>query len=120
MTNNWYSRYAGGCVMVMTRDGGQVQFRGTGFLVSTLGYILTAAHIISPDSDLVVSTVDASSTAFKPITQSNVSAIEVQLVQFDAVHDIALLKTTQDLAASAPIRLFVEAEQLPIGSPVAF
>ncbi len=99
------AKYAGGCMMLMRREGYDVHFLGTAFFVHHEGYLLTAAHNFNPDDQLVA--VPAEDTGdFMPMTLERVDPIPVQPVQVDPDRDAALLKLEPEMEIGVPGRIF--------------
>lgn len=111
-------RFAGGVFMLAKKNNQNVEFLGTGFLVSNLGYLLTCSHIINPLDSIVAITV-GSINSFNPMTLDRVNFFELQLVQNDAINDVALLKFKNDIQPIVSPNIFGNPENVECGSSVA-
>ena len=95
MLQDIYYQYKGAAMMLFRREGDEVVFRGTAFLVHTDGYLLTAAHLITGRAELMVLPAEESS-GFVPVATESVAPIAVEVRQIDRKRDIALLKFMED------------------------
>ncbi|TRX72580.1 serine protease [Carboxylicivirga sp. M1479] len=111
-------RFAGAVFMLAKKTETNVEFLGTGFLVSRQGHIMTCSHIINPIDSIVAIKVGDGQT-FNPMTLTRVNFYEVTLVQNDAQHDVALLKLKSDIGAQVPDDIFGDTDQIECGSSVA-
>lgn len=94
-------RFQGSCMMVMKRNGGEVAFLGSAFLVHPEGYLLTAARNVVESDHLVVVPPDASEV-FVPVTREEVAPVPVEVVSSDPTRDVALLKLKPELEINMP------------------
>ena len=104
--------------MLMRREGKQVAYLGTAFVVHRDGYMLTAASLIadgSETSELVVAPADLSQV-FAPITIEAVAPLKVVVVQMDREHGIALLRFDPQLQVEVPDRIIGNPEMYFDGS----
>ncbi len=111
------AKYAGGCMMLMRREGGDVHFLGTAFFVHRRGYLLSAAHTMNPDDRLVVVPAEESD-GFMPMTLERVDPIPVKVAQTDAERDVALLKLEPDIEVGVPGRIFGNPADMEKGTTV--
>lgn len=111
-------KYSLGVFMLAKKTETNVEFLGTGFLVSNKGYILTCSHIINPlDSIVAISTGGVNS--FNLMTFSRVNTFDLILVQNDSIHDVALLKFTANVGAMVPTNIFGDTNKVECGSSIA-
>ncbi|EIA08637.1 serine protease [Flavobacterium frigoris] len=111
-------RFSGGVFMLAKKNTQNVEFIGTGFLVSDLGYLLTCSHIINPLDSIVAISIENTNT-FNPMTLSKVNFFELQLVQNDAINDVALLKFKNDIQPIVSKNIFGNSENVECGSSIA-
>ncbi len=107
-------KFRGSCMMLMRREGKQVVYLGTAFVVHRDGYLLTAARLIgdgTETSELVVAPADLEHT-FAPITIETVAPLPVVVAQIDRQRDVALLRFDPPLEVVVPDRI--------IGNPTAY
>ena len=94
--------------MLMRQSGEEVEFLASAFIFHDAGYLLTVAHATAPDEELIVASPEHSAgesggtAPFMPATLEHVAPLPVSVVQYDADHDVALLKFKVDLSLSAP------------------
>ncbi len=110
-------RFQGSCTMIMRREGEEVTFLGSGFLVHSEGYLLTTARTVAQDTNLVV-VPPALDELFPPVTQDKVAPVPAEVVARDAARDVALLKLTPDLDINMPGEILGSSEADPQGSTV--
>ncbi len=110
--------FSGAVLMLAKKSGQELDFLGTGFLISDLGYLLTCSHIINP-LDSIVGIQVGSVNSFSPMTLKKVNFFELQLVQNDAINDVALLKFKSDIQVILPQNSFGNSEDVECGSSVA-
>jgi S1-C subfamily serine protease len=111
-------QYSGGVVMLAKKNDNDVSFLGTGFLVSEKGYLLTCSHIINP-LDSIVALHVGNINSFNPMTVSQVSFNELELVQNDPISDVALLKFKINPGAVVPKNIFGDTQKIECGSNIA-
>jgi len=111
-------KYSGAVVMLTRRTETNVEFLGTGFVCSSDGYILTCSHIINPVHPIVAINVGGNND-FNPMTLSQVNFNEVELVQNDAIHDVALLKFKGNIDVQIPSNIFGDTDDIECGSSIA-
>lgn len=111
-------RFSGGVFMLAKKNVQNVEFLGTGFLVSNLGYLLTCSHIINPLDSIVAISV-GSENYFNPMTLDKVNFFDLQLVQNDAINDVALLKFKNNIQPIVSQNIFGNSENVQCGSSVA-
>jgi serine protease Do len=109
---------SGGVFMLAKKTSNNVEFLGTGFLVSENGYLLTCSHIINPIDEIVAIKV-GELNKFNPMTLERVNTFELTLVQNDAINDVALLKFNVDIGAQVPHNIFGNTEKIECGSNIA-
>ena len=94
-------RFQGSCMMVMRRNGDEVTFLGSAFLVHPDGYLLTAARNVVEGDHLGVVPPDASEL-FVPVTREEVAPVPVEVVASDTARDVALLRLKPELEINMP------------------
>jgi S1-C subfamily serine protease len=110
--------YAGGIIMVLTRNGENVNFCGTGFICHDAGYFLTCAHIIDLTAELCIC-VPPPIDQFSSRTLTRVDTLPAMVAQFDALGDVALLKLTGPGVVSTSKNWMGRGESVDIGASVA-
>lgn len=110
-------KYAGGTVLLAKRDDANSVFHpiGSAFLCYRGGYLLTAAHVFSIGTPLCV-VVFAESGGFQPLTVGEAQVAPVEIRQYDAINDVALLKVVSGLASSVPEGIFGSDESVELGA----
>jgi serine protease Do len=101
MLKDVYARYAGGTMMLLRREGEEVAFLGTAFLVHPEGYLITVAHILYSHEDLMVAPRDFG-LEFGPMLSETVAPYRAEVVQVDKDHDLALLRFHRDFEIVMP------------------
>jgi serine protease Do len=119
MLQHVYQRFRGGCMMLFNREGDEMAFLGTAFLVHEAGYLLTAAHLVQQQRELFVEPFTLSAQEFVPLDLETVQPIGVSVAHADHARDIALLKIGEDLDISVPDHILGRAEDVQIGSNLA-
>lgn len=113
-------QHAGGCVMVARRVGEKtIDLIGTGFLCHGKGYVLTAAHIFSL-TDRIGFVPPAPIHQFNPSQLTNFSFIEATVAQYDAAHDVALLKISESTTVKVPPNLLGTDDLAQVGASVCY
>ncbi len=100
-------KFRASCMMLMRREGRQVVYLGTAFVVHRDGYLLTVASLIPEqvgEGELVVAP-PALEQAFQPITQETVAPLRVVVAQIDRENDVALLRFDPPLEVVVPDRI---------------
>lgn len=119
MLQDIHLRYRSGCMsLYYTDEQEQLVFLGTAFVVHHDGYLLTAAHAVSVNKNLMVVPVPQDED-FLPTISSSFRAIPVDVVQVDKEHDIALLKFSIDVGMNIPDHLIGTPETVITGMGVA-
>lgn len=117
MLGTVFQKFSGGCMMVFLRDGEDVRFLGTAFLVHGEGYLLTVSHTLPQQGQLIVVPA-AQGNDFIPISQETVTSIPVAVVRRDLDRDIALLKMEQRIDMQMPDHFIGTAESTLVGNQV--
>lgn len=99
-------------------DQNQLVFLGTAFVIHPDGYLLTAAHAVSMQKNLMVVPV-APEEDFLPMISASFRAIPVNVAQTDIERDIALLQFTDDVAMNMPDHVLGAPESIDMGTGVA-
>ncbi len=118
MLQDIYFQYKNACMMLFRREGDAVSFRGSAFLVHPEGYLLTAAHLITGQLDLMVVPVDEE-TGFAAVYAETVTPINIEIRQIDRKRDLALLKFTEEIEITMPDHVIGTPEDVPVGNSVA-
>ena len=104
--------------MLAKKTETNVEFLGTGFLVTGKGYLLTCSHIVNP-LDPVVAIKVGDLNSFNPMTLTKVKFFELTLVQNDPVNDVALFKFKADIGAQVPENIFGDTSKVECGASIA-
>ncbi len=118
MFRDVYARFRGGCMKLFRREGEEVAFIGTAFLVHPDGYLLTTAHILYSTEKLMVAP-DMNVDAFSPMSTDTVVPLSAEVVSIDRDRDLALLKFKQDIGINMPDHLIGAPAEVPVGSGAA-
>ncbi len=118
MLQDIYFQYKKACMMLFRREGREVVFRGTAFLVHPDGYLLTAAHLITGEHELMVVPIEEES-GFTIVHIETVTPIGVAVARTDPDRDLALLRFTQEIHISMPDHVMGIPEAVPVGNTVA-
>ena len=119
MLQHVYQRYRGGCMMLFSKMDEEASFLGTAFLVHTEGYLLTAAHLLHGQEDLLVEPFTMSAVEFVPLSLETIRPVGASVVESDADRDIALLKIRDELDIAAPDHILGRSRDVQIGSNLA-
>ncbi len=117
MAQDIFTRFRGGCMMLLRKDGDTVVFLGTAFLAHPDGFLLTTAHNIQGREHLLVAPQETS-TAFEPTTTETVTSCDVDLIAIDETHDLALLKLRHEFDITCPDHMIGVPDETPPGSGV--
>ncbi|MFP4476179.1 MAG: serine protease [Desulfatibacillaceae bacterium] len=118
MLQNIHYQYRNACMMLFQREAELVGFQGTAFLIHGDGYLLTAAHLITANQQLMVAPVEEVS-GFTPIHTDTVAPIEVEVARIDWQRDLALLRFIQEIDVTMPDHVMGVPEDIPVGASVA-
>jgi serine protease Do len=105
-------------MMLFRREGDHVAFRGSAFLVHPDGYLLTAAHLITGQYELMVVPMEETA-GFCQAHIDTVTPMGVEIRQIDRKRDLALLKFTQEIEIAMPDHIMGTPEEVPVGNMVA-
>jgi len=106
-------------MILKVRDGKQVDFVGSGFLCHSKGYVLTCAHLFSLGEKIAISASDPINN-WNSITKTQVQAINAQIVQYNSLNDVALLKLDGLVQVNVPRGVFGSADSSIVGSSVVY
>ncbi|MFW5488917.1 MAG: S1 family peptidase [Desulfovibrio sp.] len=113
------TRYKNACMSLYKMDEKeQLIFLGTAFLVNPAGYLLTVAHALTRQDNLLVVPIPANDD-FLPVSSSSFRAIPVRVAQIDLERDIALLAIEEDVEINMPDHVIGMPETTERGSSVA-
>ncbi|MFW6334512.1 MAG: S1 family peptidase [Desulfosalsimonas sp.] len=118
MLQDIYFQYKGATLMLFNREGEEVAFRGTAFLIHPEGYLLTAAQLITGLTDLMVVPM-VESSGFTPVRDETVAPMEVEIRQVDRWRDIALLKFSNETEVSMPAHVMGAPDEIAVGNTTA-
>ncbi|MDP0502015.1 MAG: serine protease [Verrucomicrobiota bacterium JB022] len=110
-------RYENGCMMLMKRSQDSVLFLGTAFIVHSEGYLLTAAHYLKPDDELVLVS-PAQAGGYTPLSMEVVTPYPVRLIDMDRARNLALLKLDFEEPVAAPQDIIGNADETNEGTYV--
>lgn len=113
-------QHSGGCLMIVRhKNDGGVEFIGSGFLCHSGGYVLTCAHSINLTDKLAVIPPQPIND-FNQLTLERVNVINVNVAQYNAENDVALLKITEQQPIVVPENIFGSDEHVMVGASVAY
>jgi len=118
MLQDIYFQYKNACMMLFRREGEEVTYRGSAFLVHPEGYLLTAAHLITGKLELMAVPLEESAD-FVEVHTETVTPIGLEIRQIDRERDLALLKFTEEIDITMPDHVMGIPEEVPIGNSVA-
>jgi len=114
------SQHGGSCVMIVRKKvDGEAEFVGSGFLCHSKGYVLTCAHLINLTYKLAM-VLPQPINDFNPLTLERVNFFDVNVAQYDAENDVALLKISNTLSISGPDNILGDDHQVMVGSSAAY
>lgn len=115
-------KYLGATVMLvrLNRQAGRVDGIGSAFLCHDSGYLLTCAHTFRLTDELGVVEPEIRADGFMPMQTSSASVAEVKVAQYDAEHDVALLKLSGSNYIPPFSQIFMAEEEVEIGASVAY
>jgi serine protease Do len=114
------AQHGNGCLMIVRKTiDGTAEFVGSGFLCHSKGYVLTCAHSINLTDNLAIVPPHPIND-FNPLTFERLQLIDVNVAQFDAANDVALLKTSSPQSITVPDNIFGDDHQIMVGSSVAY
>lgn len=118
MLQDVHFQYKKGCMMLFRREGGEVTFLGSAFLVHPEGYLLTASHLLKADQELMVVPIEEAD-GFEAVHIDTVTPIGVEVRRLDSNRDLALLRFTQEIEVSMPDHVMGIPQDVPVGNSVA-
>jgi serine protease Do len=116
MYKNTAMKFSSGCFLLVRKKGNSVFFLGTAFLIHEEGYLLTAAHLLENNKDNLMVVKPLEPDGFTQVSFDTVSAIEVEAIEIDSVHNAALLKFRTKFNIETPDHLAGSAESTIIGT----
>ncbi|MBP1119862.1 serine protease [Pseudomonas sp. PvP028] len=112
-----------GCVMIATYGKPNFTLLGSGFLCSDKGYFLTCAHTLDITKPLYITT-PPDPNSFPTIQGNKFPFTEVDVVQYDPLNDIALLKLklapSTIVACPPPSVIFGDERSIDIGTTICY
>lgn len=117
MLQDIFTRYRGGCMMLLRREGDSVVFLGTAFLVHPDGYLLTVAQSVQDQDNLMVAQRDFG-LEFAPMVTDTISTYDAAVCQVDEARDLALLKFENDVEIALPDHIIGMSHAIVPGSHV--
>lgn len=118
MIQDIYTRFRGGCMMLMREEQDNAIFMGTAFLVHPEGYVLTAAHLLSNYRENLYVTPRDYGNAFAPMQTDAVTPLPAEVRQVDADRDLALLHIPVTTEITMPDHVIGVPETLNPGAAV--
>lgn len=118
MLQDVHVQFRHGCMMLFHREGRELAFTGTAFLISEKGYLLTAAHLLYAQDNLMVCT-EGSLEDFGETGRERVESMPVDVVTLDRDRDVALLKIVDPPPITVPQHLLSPPDETMIGGTVA-
>ncbi|MET3627188.1 serine protease [Burkholderia sp. 572] len=109
-----------GMLMRLDRQKHAALGLGSAFICHRAGYILTCAHSFNLTDSLGIYFPFGPQNAFVPLSQRAMNLLDVEVKQFDATRDLALLKVKANLDITMPDDIFLEEDHLLIGASVAY
>lgn len=119
MYRNLSNRWADATVMVLKKKEDSVQFLGSGFLCHSNGYILTCAHLFSLSENIVMASSGPINN-WNEMTKEKVHTNDLQVVQYDPINDVALLKILSNFQVSIPKGIYGSADLSLVGSSIIY
>lgn len=104
------------CAMVMKPNGNSVDFLGTAFAIHEAGYLVTAAHVIKDQEQILIS--PSTDVTGYQATSQKLRCIGASVVQVDESNDLALLKFDEPINLKLPPDLFGDTDKLVPGTPI--
>lgn len=121
MFRNITKHHAGGCAMLARVCGEKtIEILGTAFLCHPKGYVLTAAHTFNL-TDKIGFIPPLPVNEFNPSQLSNnITFVQLNVAQYDAVSDVALLKIAEPVAAGVINDLLGSDDLAPVGASACY
>ncbi|MEE4225623.1 S1 family peptidase [Pseudomonas viridiflava] len=92
----------GSCAMIATQGTPNFKLLGTGFICSNMGHFLTCAHLLDLNKPVFIG-VPPDANTFPKMLGNTFDFVQAQVVQFDPVNDVAILKIdSSDAVISCP------------------
>ncbi|HET7395574.1 MAG TPA: serine protease [Gammaproteobacteria bacterium] len=111
-----FRKFAPLCAMVMKPNGESVEFLGTAFAVHKDGYLVTAAHVVKGQEQIVISPT-TNVTGYQT-TSNKLRALAASVVQLDEANDLALLELKQPMQLQLPANLLGDADAISPGTKI--
>jgi serine protease Do len=106
-------------MMLLKKEGDEVSFMGTVFLVHGAGYLITAAHILYSRDNLMVAPWEYYDL-FAPMEEKTVTPYPVDVVIENGERDLALLKFQDKIQITAPDHIVGSPAETAVGSTTAY
>lgn len=114
------NKYGSGCLMILREaDKESYQFACSGFVCHAQGYILTCAHSLNL-TDRFVALPPQPIEEFNQLTLKKIHPINVKIVQYDPINDVALLKVVDLVQVSFHDIIFENEHISQVGSSVGY
>ena len=111
-------KFSSGSFLLVKKNEDSVVFLGTAFLVHEEGYLLTAAHLLGDGTEELLVAPAKDPDDFSALSLDSVSAMLVEPVKVDRVHNTALLKLVRTFHIEAPDRLLGSIDNVVIGDSI--
>ncbi|WP_022850934.1 S1 family peptidase [Limisalsivibrio acetivorans] len=118
MLTDTFLRYKNGCLKLFVKEGDTISFVGTGFIVHEKGYLVTVAHILYSQQNLVAVAEDTGD-GFVPVVSQENYPMPVNVVDMDYDRDIALLKFDTDVNIEMPDHMIGTPDDTVVGNLVS-
>lgn len=120
MLQDVYLRYRNGCMKLFSIDEkDRLEFLGSAFLVHSKGYLLTAAHVLTRQENLMVVPVPMDEEEFTPVSSDELQALPVHVARYNKERDVALLAFSEPLEITMPDHVIGTPETVLVGQMVA-
>jgi len=120
MLQDIYLRYRNGCMKLFHMDEQErLVFLGSAFLIHEKGYLLTAAHLLQNQDNLMAVPVPVDEVDFSPVSSDELQALPVYVTRYNKERDVALLAFRDPLEITMPDHVVGTPENVLVGQGVA-
>ncbi|WP_081071527.1 S1 family peptidase [Burkholderia cepacia] len=114
------STHANGVLLLLRVNASNTSVEGIGsaFLAHRAGYLVTCAHTFNLTDELGIA-VPFRGEGFVPMSLKECDVAKVKVAQYDAVHDVALLKLPDGTTAMMPQLSFMSDRDVQLGASAA-